>query len=38
MVALSFCSITVKKYKHYSSNKIAEDLENVLKRDLEYIP
>ena len=30
---LGLCAITVKKYKPHSSKKVAEGLENVLKRD-----
>ena len=33
MSELSLYAITVKKYKPHSSKKVAEDLENVLKRD-----
>ena len=33
MTELGLCAITVKKYKPHSSKKVAEDLENVLKRD-----
>ncbi|MGU8806692.1 IS3 family transposase [Clostridium perfringens] len=33
MTELGLYAITVKKYKPHSSKKIAEDLENVLKRD-----
>ena len=33
MTELGLCAITVKKYKPHSSKKVAEGLENVLKRD-----
>ena len=33
MTELGLCAVTVKKYKPHSSKKVAEDLENVLKRD-----
>ncbi|MEI3046095.1 MAG: IS3 family transposase [Romboutsia timonensis] len=33
MTELGLCAVTVKKYKLHSSKKVAEDLENVLKRD-----
>ena len=33
MTKLGLCAITVKKYKPHSSKKVAEDLENILKRD-----
>ena len=33
MTELGICAITVKKHKPYSSKKVSEDLENVLKRD-----
>ncbi len=33
MAELDLCAITVKKYKPYSNKKVAEGLENVLKRD-----
>ncbi len=33
MTELGLCAITVKKYKPNSNKKVAEDLENVLKRD-----
>ena len=33
MAELGICAITVKKYKPYSNKKVAEGLENVLKRD-----
>ncbi|WP_294154580.1 IS3 family transposase [uncultured Clostridium sp.] len=33
MTKLGLCAVTVKKYKPHSSKKVAEDLENVLKRD-----
>lgn len=33
MTELGLCAITVKKYKPYTSKKVAEGLENVLKRD-----
>ena len=33
MAELGLCAITVKKYKAYSNKKVAEGLENVLKRD-----
>ncbi|SFB44305.1 HTH-like domain-containing protein [Clostridium frigidicarnis] len=33
MIELALCSITVKKYKSHSNKKVAEDLENVLKRN-----
>ena len=33
MTELNLCAITVKKYKPYSSKKVIEGLENVLKRD-----
>lgn len=32
MSELGICAVTVKKYKHHSSKKVAEGLENVLKR------
>lgn len=34
MAELGLCAITVKKYKPYSSKKVAEGLENVLKKIL----
>ena len=34
MTELGLCAITVKKYKPHSNKKVAEGLENVLKRDL----
>ena len=33
MAELDLCAITVKKYKPHSNKKVAEGLENVLKRD-----
>ena len=33
MTELGLCAITVKKYKPHSNKKVAEGLENVLKRD-----
>ena len=33
MTKLGLCAVTVKKYKPHSSKKVAEGLENVLKRD-----
>ena len=33
MTELGLCAVTVKKYKPHSSKKVAEGLENVLKRD-----
>ena len=33
MTELGICAITVKKHKPYSSKKVSEGLENVLKRD-----
>jgi transposase InsO family protein len=33
MTELGLCAVTVKKYKPHSSKKVAEDLEDVLKRD-----
>lgn len=33
MIELGLCAITVKKYKPHSSKKVAEGLENFLKRD-----
>ena len=33
MTKLNLCAVTVKKYKPHSTKKVAEDLENVLKRD-----
>ena len=32
MTELGLCAITVKKYNHHSNKKVAEGLENVLKR------
>ena len=37
MAELGLCAITVKKYKAYSNKKVAEGLENVLKRDFTTI-
>ena len=33
MTKLGLCAVTVKKYKPHSSKKVAEDFENILKRD-----
>lgn len=33
MTELGLCEVTVKKYKPHSSKKVAEGLENILKRD-----
>ncbi|WP_353505396.1 IS3 family transposase [Clostridium sp. Marseille-Q2269] len=33
MTELGLCAITVKKYKPHSTKKVAEGLENILKRD-----
>ena len=33
MTKLNLCAVTIKKYKPHSSKKVAEGLENVLKRD-----
>jgi len=33
MVQLGICSVVIKKYRHYSSNKPIDEKENILKQD-----